>query len=112
MAILHLVLRNDANGFEDGLVPLQTMTKPVLKDIIVLEATVESLVTSTSSSLEVSDLLCVLAVSDGADGVLVGPVGNHFLAGRDLALESVWSFENRKIVLCSSLRTVNPYNLI
>lgn len=88
----------------------KTVTKPVWKDTILLEATVEILVMSTSLLLEIPDLLCVLAILNGADGVLVSTVGNHFLAGGNFALESF--FEHGKVMLCSFLRTADPYNLI
>ena len=48
---------------------------------------------SLSAVLQCFDLVSVLRVSDSTNRVLVDGIGNHFLSGRDVALESVQSLE-------------------
>jgi hypothetical protein len=112
MSILQLVLCNDANCLKDSLMFFMSMAKPLCQDLEVLETRIQAFMASPSTSLELLDLRCVYRVSDGASGVLVGTVGNHFFPGWNLALESIWCSEILEITLSRTLRTSDPDNSI
>jgi hypothetical protein len=85
-----------------------SMVKFRCQDLEVLEAPMEAFMASTSALLKLLDLRCVLGVSDGASGFLVGRVGNHFFPGQNLALESVWCSKVLEVTLARTLRTSDP----